>query len=59
MSLYNSHTFCCIVNGVVFLVSYILHLFYVTVVFGEDVAFGGVFCCTLDVQKKIWQGQSI
>jgi pyruvate/2-oxoglutarate/acetoin dehydrogenase E1 component len=25
---------------------------YVTVVFGEDVAFGGVFRCTLDLQKK-------
>jgi len=31
---------------------YILHLLYVTVVFGEDVAFGGVFRCTLDLQKK-------
>ena len=51
MSLYNSQTFCCIVNAVVFLASYILHLLYVTVVFGEDVAFGRVFRCTLDLQK--------
>ena len=52
MSLCNRQTFCCIVNAVVFLASYILHLLYVTVVFGEDVAFGGVFRCTLDLQKK-------
>ena len=53
MSLCNRQTFCCIVNAVVFLASYILHLLYVTVVFEEDVAFGGVFRCTLDLKKNL------
>jgi hypothetical protein len=36
----------------VFFALYNVDLQYVTVVFGEDVAFGGVFRCTLDLQKQ-------
>jgi 2-oxoisovalerate dehydrogenase E1 component beta subunit len=42
---------------VVFFAVYDLHLHDVTVVFGEDVAFGGVFRCTLDLQKRFGKGR--
>lgn len=29
-----------------------MHFSFITVVFGEDVGFGGVFRCSLDLQKK-------